>query len=282
MTVIEHEVNSPALVPMDFHGDQILTFKAGGEPYVAMRRIVENLSMSWGTQRNKLERQERKFNCVLMNTVGADGKERAMLSMPVRKLALWLACIETSRIKNEEKRAKIELYQEESGQALHDYWTRGVAIRDDMAGMVTEIDPRVMRAFGGVMKGVVIKSLKEVLPAMVAEEVTGARYGLTRDCLTAGQVLDMAKVPQKGRRGLVNKAAASLRRFCESQGEVPRQAFIGNSAKAYVYPVAMANAWLNEYGREMITEWRDGHSEQAVLKLVPKLKDQKSKTERPL
>ena len=59
MTVIEHEVNSPALVPMDFHGDQILTFKAGGEPYVAMRRIVENLSMSWGTQRNKLERQER-------------------------------------------------------------------------------------------------------------------------------------------------------------------------------------------------------------------------------
>lgn len=282
MTVIEHEVNSPALVPMDFHGDQILTFKVDGEPYVAMRRIVENLGLGWGSQTQKLKDAAFKFSCSDIVTTGADGKSYQMLSMPVQKLPLWLASINPARIKDAAKRAKIELYQERSAQALHDYWTRGVAIRDDMAGMVTEIDPRVMRAFGGVMKGVVIKSLKEILPAMVAEEVTAARYGLTRDCLTAGQVLDMAKVPQKGRRGLVNKAAASLRRFCECQGEVPRQAFIGNSAKAYVYPVAMADAWLIEHGRKMIAEWRDSHGEQAVFKLVPKLKDQKPLTDRPL
>ena len=273
MTTDNQEVNSPALVPMDFHGDQILTFQASGEPYVAMRRIVENLGMSWGTQRGKLERADRKFNCVAMNTVGEDGKIRAMVSMPVQKLPLWLASINPARIKNPGKRAKIELYQERSAQALHDYWTRGVAIRDDMAGLVTDIDPRVMRAFGGVMKGVMLKALREIVPTLVAEEVTSSRYGITRDCLTAGQVLDMAKVPQKGRRGLVNKAAASLRRFCEAQGEVPRQAFIGNSAKAYVYPVSMAEAWLAEHGRKMIVEWRDTHGEQAVFKLVPKRKD---------
>ena len=56
--------------------------------YVAMRRIVENMGLAWQSQHPKLLAQRGKFNCCLMPTVGADGKEREMLSMPVEKLPL--------------------------------------------------------------------------------------------------------------------------------------------------------------------------------------------------
>lgn len=58
-----------------------------------MRRVVENMGLDWARQSVKLSEQASKFNCGDIATVGADGKARGMLSMPVEKLALWLASI---------------------------------------------------------------------------------------------------------------------------------------------------------------------------------------------
>ena len=110
------------LVTLDFHGRSLVTFEHDGEPYVAMRSVCEGMSMSWGRQRKKIIEQGDKYSCGLMATTGRDGKRYQMLSMPVRKLPLWLASINPNRIRDGEKRRRIVLYQEQSVMALRDYW----------------------------------------------------------------------------------------------------------------------------------------------------------------
>ncbi|WP_370736396.1 phage antirepressor N-terminal domain-containing protein [Beijerinckia mobilis] len=45
--------------------------------------------MTWSSQSVKLSEQKEKFNCWHMSTVGADGKSREMLCMPVEKLPFY-------------------------------------------------------------------------------------------------------------------------------------------------------------------------------------------------
>lgn len=52
---------------LPFHGQHIITAMAAGVAYVAMKPIVENLGMSWGTQQQKLARHMDKFGCIHMN-----------------------------------------------------------------------------------------------------------------------------------------------------------------------------------------------------------------------
>jgi hypothetical protein len=58
-----------------------------------MRRICQNLGMAWQSQNAKLLAQREKFSRNDIVTTGADGKTYEMVAIPVRKLALWLACI---------------------------------------------------------------------------------------------------------------------------------------------------------------------------------------------
>jgi hypothetical protein len=128
--------SSTELRAMDFHGDQVVTFESGGVRYVAMRRIVENMGLAWQSQHPKLLQQTVKFNCHDIITMAADGKERGMLCMPVEKLPLWLACINSNKVRDGAVRVKIELYQSESAVALHDFWTKGIAVKGDAEGIV--------------------------------------------------------------------------------------------------------------------------------------------------
>lgn len=116
------------IVSLDFHGDQIVTYQRDGQPYVAMKRVVENLGLNWGSQHTKLAAVAHKFECRDIATVDAAGRVVPMLSMPVAKLPLWLATVNPNKVPDPVKRAKIELYQEESAIALHDYWSKGFAL----------------------------------------------------------------------------------------------------------------------------------------------------------
>ncbi|MEI2797703.1 phage antirepressor N-terminal domain-containing protein [Escherichia coli] len=107
-----------------FNGQQIITAMAAGVAYVAMKPIVENLGMSWGTQQQKLMKQLDKFNCIHMNMVAADGKLRKLLCLPLKKLNGWLFSINPEKVRAD-IRYKLIQYQEECFSVLHDYWTKG-------------------------------------------------------------------------------------------------------------------------------------------------------------
>ncbi|EAY1063547.1 phage antirepressor Ant [Salmonella enterica] len=121
-----------------FNGQQIITAMATGVAYVAMKPIVENLGMSWGTQQQKLMKQLDKFNCIHMNMVAADGKLRKLLCLPLKKLNGWLFSINPEKVRAD-IRDKLIQYQEECFTVLHDYWTKGKA---ENARKKTSVDDR--------------------------------------------------------------------------------------------------------------------------------------------
>ncbi|EFO9431880.1 TPA: phage antirepressor Ant [Escherichia coli] len=121
-----------------FNGQQIITAMAAGVAYVAMKPIVENLGMSWGTQQQKLMKQLDKFNCIHMNMVAADGKLRKLLCLPLKKLNGWLFSINPKKVRAD-IRDKLIQYQEECFTVLHDYWAKGKA---ENARKKTSVDDR--------------------------------------------------------------------------------------------------------------------------------------------
>ncbi|GCP33955.1 TPA: phage antirepressor Ant [Escherichia coli] len=121
-----------------FNGQQIITAMAAGVAYVAMKPIVENLGMSWGTQQQKIMKQLDKFNCIHMNMVAADGKLRKLLCLPLKKLNGWLFSINPEKVRAD-IRDKLIQYQEECFTVLHDYWAKGKA---ENARKKTSVDDR--------------------------------------------------------------------------------------------------------------------------------------------
>lgn len=114
------------LVEVSFRNQSVQAITRDGVVFVAMRPIVENIGMAWGTQQQKLERQKGKFNCIHMTTVAADGKMRDMLCIPLRKLNGWLFSVNPEKVHLEIKDNLIA-YQEECFEVLHDHFTHGEA-----------------------------------------------------------------------------------------------------------------------------------------------------------
>jgi hypothetical protein len=119
------------------------------------------------------------------------------------------------------------------------------AVDRDMRKLIVEAAHSVIRA-----------ELGPILEAMVRGEAASLKHKLVTEYLTVGEVLDLEKVPSKGRRGLINAAASSLRRFCEEHGVVPRRVQVGTYS-AYVYSPDIAVAWLRARGRALIAEHLD-------------------------
>lgn len=113
---------------VQFHGQPIITAMAAGIAYVAMKPIVENLGLDWPTQHRKLLSSNGKFNHCHMTMVAMDKKIRDVLCIPLKKLNGWLFSINPSKVRAD-IRDKLIAYQEECFTVLHDYWTKGAAIR---------------------------------------------------------------------------------------------------------------------------------------------------------
>lgn len=256
-----------ALVAIDFHGDQLLTCQQSGEPYVAMRRVVENIGLNWAGQHAKLIDNATKFSCMDIHTPDARGHIQPMLSMPVAKLPLWLATINPNKIPDPIKRAKVELYQAESAIVLHDYWTKGIAIRGDMDGMVTSIDDKVMGAIGGMLKGIVNKSIRDLLPTLVDARMLETQASVSHG-VTAGEVIQLAGIEnRKGLRGLPRRVSDQLRRFCAEKSIAVKMGRLGSNS-AYVFDLIVAREWLAEGGKQFIMRLVEEKRGQGALKLV--------------
>ena len=115
----------------EFLGKKITLVDNNGIAYVAMREIVEGIGLAWKPQYKKLTEQWDKFNCYHMTTVAQDGKNREMLCIPIKKLNGWLFGLNPNKVRADLKE-RLENYQEECFLALWDYWTEGVARRDEV------------------------------------------------------------------------------------------------------------------------------------------------------
>lgn len=115
------------LIPVPFYDDTLVLADHEGQPYVAMKPIVENMGLDWKAQHSKIT---AKFEAtmVMITTVAEDGRQRDMACLPLRKLPAWLYSIHRSKVKPD-LRDKIARYQDECDDALWNYWTKGSATR---------------------------------------------------------------------------------------------------------------------------------------------------------
>lgn len=115
----------------EFLGKEITLVDNNGVAYVAMREIVEGIGLNWASQSVKLNQHSKKFSCCDIATTGKDGKKYEMLCMPIKKLNGWLFSINPNKVRTDLKE-RLENYQEECFLALWDYWTEGIARRDEI------------------------------------------------------------------------------------------------------------------------------------------------------
>ncbi|MEY0777748.1 phage antirepressor N-terminal domain-containing protein [Providencia rettgeri] len=116
-------MNTISTINVPFHGNNLYVVNYNGQPYVPMRPIVEGMGMDWTGQLNKLK-QKFKSTVEEISIVAADGKERNMICLALRKLAGWLHTISPNKVKAE-IRDKVIQYQEECDDVLYEYWTTG-------------------------------------------------------------------------------------------------------------------------------------------------------------
>ncbi|HEX5690213.1 MAG TPA: phage antirepressor N-terminal domain-containing protein, partial [Roseiflexaceae bacterium] len=118
-----------ALVPMEvrsveFYGDELIgaLVQAGAEPqiYVPIRPICDYLGLSWGSQRNRIYRddvlRESVRGVFITNTPQAGGRQE-MLCLPLEYLPGWLFGVTPTRVKPEIKE-KILTYKRECYRRL--------------------------------------------------------------------------------------------------------------------------------------------------------------------
>ncbi|MBI5917813.1 MAG: phage antirepressor N-terminal domain-containing protein [Nitrosomonadales bacterium] len=119
------------LFPVPFYQDTLVLVDHDGQPFVAMKPIVENMGLAWQAQHVKLT---DKFGSTItiITTVAEDGKNREMVCLPLRKIPAFLYSVNPSKVKPE-LREKIVRYQSECDNALWDYWTSGSASRPGAA-----------------------------------------------------------------------------------------------------------------------------------------------------
>lgn len=119
------------LFPVPFYEDTMVLVDHAGQPFVAMKPIVENIGLDWKGQHVKLT---AKFDSVMeiISTTGIDGKQYEMVCLPLRKIPAFLYSVNPSKVKPE-LREKIVRYQSECDDALWDYWSQGVATRPGAA-----------------------------------------------------------------------------------------------------------------------------------------------------
>lgn len=115
----------------NFLDKEVTLVDNNGVAYVAMREIVEGIGLEWARQAQKLNNQKEKFSCVHMYTTASDGKKYEMICIPIKKLNGWLFSLNPNKVRADLK-TRLENYQEECFLALWDYWTEGVARRDEV------------------------------------------------------------------------------------------------------------------------------------------------------
>ena len=96
----------------------------GREQLVAVKPVCEILGVDFSAQRAKLkEHPVYGSTMVLSTTVGADGKDREMLCIPLQFFPGWLFSINPDNVK-EEARENLIKYQLECNKVLFDYFFR--------------------------------------------------------------------------------------------------------------------------------------------------------------
>ncbi|MBF0346008.1 MAG: phage antirepressor N-terminal domain-containing protein [Nitrospirae bacterium] len=138
----------PAITRIKFYDDTLITVKRHGKIYVAMKPIVEALGLQWGSQYNRLQRDEVLSTCVsVMNIqISGDDQQRDVIFLPLDHFHGWLFTITVSRVRKEIQ-DKLIRYKKECYSVLSNHFTQSDINRKDPACLIARYEGKVSRKF---------------------------------------------------------------------------------------------------------------------------------------
>ncbi|CAK0747578.1 hypothetical protein CCP4SC76_1810002 [Gammaproteobacteria bacterium] len=113
-------MTSQSLVSVEFHGYSLVTFQHNGDPYVAMKPIVEAIGLDWASQLQRVKRNEILSEGMVI--MPSSGGVQEMVSLPLKLLNGWLFGVDVERVKPE-IRETILTYQRECYDVLWNHWS---------------------------------------------------------------------------------------------------------------------------------------------------------------
>ena len=115
------------LIQVPFQGATIACAIIDGRAFVALRPLCDAMELDWANQMRVVKRDPVLASIVVdLTTVGADGKRREMLCLPLDYLNGWLFRLDAGRYKpSDPRRERIIAYQRECYQALRDHFQGG-------------------------------------------------------------------------------------------------------------------------------------------------------------
>jgi len=135
----------------DFHGDGVSVLQRPDGNWLFLRQLAGALALDpWAQQRN-IERSawSKTRTAVMAVQLPGDSQARQHTLIHERIVPMWLANITTSRIADPDVRERVETYQCEFADALHDYVTKGLAVRggrsDDSLVSLRDLPSRALR-----------------------------------------------------------------------------------------------------------------------------------------
>lgn len=118
---------SEDIVSIPFHETQIIALEEDGTQWVSLRHACDSIGIDVENQRRKLKAKSWAV-AVMKTATGNDGKSYEMTMIDRKTFTMWLATIETSRVKDGGARHRIEQFQNEAADALDSYFHDGGAV----------------------------------------------------------------------------------------------------------------------------------------------------------
>ncbi len=166
-----------------FYGDQIPAARVSeDEIVVPIRPVAEALGLAWGSQNNRIQRDEvltRRMCKVLMH--GADGKVREMVCLPLDLLPGWLFGVTTSKVRPE-LREKLTRYREECFRVLWQAFRPQILVSETLTPMPQS---------GALIQLQQIAEMGRAITAMAEQqiEIQHQQQQITKRLNKAGQVV---------------------------------------------------------------------------------------------
>lgn len=165
------------LTRVPFHDTAIYTTADGA--YVALRPVCEALGLDADGQLQRLKRKPWTCTVIMPVQVPGDDQSRELVFIDRRTFTMWLATIDTSRVKNERTRELVRTYQCEAADALDKYFNEGAAINPRAVvadAPVTATGPYSVETQARVLdilKNVISKDYLEAKARIVAARAMG-------------------------------------------------------------------------------------------------------------
>jgi P22_AR N-terminal domain len=137
----EEEASQQEIIP--FMGDELAAaLTPGGIVYISLPGICRALGLTVQPQLLRIKRTRSLLRGLRQIPLSTRGGFQRAYCLRVDKVALWLGGIETTRVKNEDFRLKIETYQEELAPAAMQVFMRVMGLRT--REILPSTDPQIL------------------------------------------------------------------------------------------------------------------------------------------